>query len=83
MPSLTTGITSLADAEARLQMWLDAEQQLAQGAQAYSIGDRTLTRVDSAEVTKRIAYYQRQVNAFRAKAAGARNPSIQVAKWNG
>jgi len=78
----TTGINSQADAQTRLQLWLDCEEAIS-GGQSYSIGDRSLTRANLSEVTERIGYYQRLVESFRAAALGAGSPGIRVAKWVG
>lgn len=64
-------------------MWLDAEQAVAQHGQAYGIGDRTLTRADLREIRRQVAYWQREVSAWAAKAAGAGGPSHKVATWTG
>jgi hypothetical protein len=78
----TTGVSSQADAQTRLQLWLDAEEAISKGA-SYSIGDRSLTRANLSEVTERIGYWQRQVQSFRAAGQGAGSPGIRVAKWVG
>ncbi len=80
--SVTTGVSSQADAQARLQMWLDAEEAVSSG-QSYSIGDRSLSRANLSEITDRITYWQRQVDAFRAKGLGAGTPGMRVVKWVG
>ena len=78
----TTGINSQADAQTRLQLWLDAEEAISKG-QSYAIGDRSLTRANLPDVIERIGYYQRQVEGFRAKALGAASSGVRVAKWVG
>ena len=78
----TTGISSQADAQTRLQLWLDAEESISKG-QAYSIGDRSLTRANLTEVIERIGYYQRLVEGFRAQSLGAASSGIRVVKWVG
>lgn len=80
--SITTGVASLADAQARLQQWLDADEAVSKG-QSFAIADRSLTRADVRQIAERIAYWQGQVRAFAAKAAGARSPGIAVAAWKG
>lgn len=80
--SVTTGVSSQADAQARLQLWLDAEEAVSSG-QSYSIGDRSLSRANLSEITDRITYWQRQVDAFRAKGLGAKSPGMRVVKWVG
>ena len=78
----TTGISSQADAQARLQLWLDAEEAISKG-QSYAIGDRSLTRANLPDAVERIGYYQRLVEGFRAKALGARSSGMRVVKWVG
>jgi hypothetical protein len=53
------GIT-LAQAEAKLQTWVDAEDKVASG-QSYSIKDRSLTRADLSEIRKTIDYWEKKV----------------------
>lgn len=77
------GIGTLAAAQAELDRWLKASQTIGDGAQSYSIGDRTLTRADLAQVQRQITYWQREVRRFKAAATGARGPGHKVAVWNG
>lgn len=53
------GIT-LAQAEAKLQTWLDAEDAVATG-QEYSIGGRRLSRANLDEIRKTIDYWEKKV----------------------
>lgn len=53
------GIT-LAQAEAKLQTWLDAEDKVAAG-QSYSINGRSLTRADLGEIRNTIDYWEKKV----------------------
>jgi hypothetical protein len=53
------GIT-LAQAEAKLATWMDADDVVATG-QAYSMGGRSLTRADAPEIRKNIDYWDKQV----------------------
>ena len=78
----TTGIGSQADAQTRLQLWLDAEEAVSKGS-SYAIGDRSLTRANLPDIVERIGYYQRLVEGFRASALGAKSSGIRVAKWVG
>lgn len=55
-----TGIT-LAQAQAQLSLWLEADAKTARG-QAYSIEGRSMTRADAAEITNKINYWQDMVN---------------------
>ncbi len=49
------GIT-LAQAEAQLAVWLDANTKVASG-QSYSIGGRSLSRTDASEIREQINYW--------------------------
>lgn len=53
------GIT-LAQAEAKLMLWMDAEDKVASG-QSYSISGRSLTRADLGMIGQRIEYWDKQV----------------------
>lgn len=52
---------TLAQAEAQLALWIAADAKVAQG-QAFTIGERSLTRAKSDEIQRRIDYWQAQVN---------------------
>jgi hypothetical protein len=54
------GIT-LAQAEAQLALWINADTKVAQG-QAYTIGERTLTRANAREIRANIDYWEAKVN---------------------
>lgn len=66
-----------------LAAWLDAEAAVASG-QEYSIstatGSRSLKRVDADMITKKIAYWQIEVNRLSSKRKGA-NSMHSVAKF--
>lgn len=53
------GIT-LAQAEAKLAEWLAADTAVATH-QAYTMGDRSLTRANAAEIRQNIAYWDAKV----------------------
>lgn len=53
------GIT-LAQAEAKLTLWMDAEDKVASG-QSYSIQGRSLTRADLGMIGERIDRWERKV----------------------
>lgn len=53
------GIT-LGQAEAKLTLWMDAEDKVASG-QAYSLAGRSWTRADLAEIGKRIDKWDKKV----------------------
>ncbi len=56
------GIT-LAQAEAKLATWLEAEDKVASG-QSYSIGGRSLTRADARLIGERVEYWDRKVKVL-------------------
>jgi hypothetical protein len=63
---------TVAFAEERLQMWLDAEAAVATG-QSYKIGSRQLVRADLPDIRKQIAYWDDQVTRLKAgRGKGAR-----------
>lgn len=47
----------LADATANLALYIEASKKVALG-QSYTIGDRTLTRVDASEIRQMINFWQ-------------------------
>lgn len=53
------GIT-LAQAEAQLAIWLAADAAVASG-QSYTIGNRSLTRANASEISKKIEYWDKKV----------------------
>lgn len=62
------GLT-LAQAEARLQLYLDAEAKVL-AKQSYSIGDRNLTLADLAEIQAGIATWDARVKQLAVQATG-------------
>lgn len=63
---------TLAKAQAKLDMWLAAEDAVASG-QMYRIGTRTLQRADLPEILKMIRYWQGEVERLAAgRGRGAR-----------
>lgn len=59
------GIT-LQQAQKKLQIWLDAEDELAI-SQSYQIGTRRLTRADLRQVREQIKYWQNIVNQLNRR----------------
>lgn len=51
---------SQAQAEAKLALWLDAEEKVA-GGQAYSIAGRSLTRADLKSIRETLDYWNKKV----------------------
>jgi len=70
-----------ATAQAHLDAWEAADLAIASGKE-YSIGNRSLTRVDAEEVRNQLTYWRREVKTAAASAAGQKNPGIVVASWN-
>lgn len=64
------GIT-LNQAQAQLNLWLEADTAVA-GGQSYSIGGRSLTRSNAAEITNKIIYWEGKVNQLSRASAGIR-----------
>ena len=56
------GIT-LAQAEAKLTLWLAADDAVATG-QSYTIGDRSLTRADAATIDDKITFWDNKVQSL-------------------
>ncbi len=54
---------TLEEARENLKMWLMAEKMVSTG-QAYTIGTRSLTRVNLAEIAERIDFWRNQVAAL-------------------
>lgn len=63
------GIT-LAQAEAKLTLWLEAEEAVATRGQRYEIGDRMLERADLDDIRKSITYWQGHVDRLTSAATG-------------
>ena len=57
------GLT-LEVAQNHLEAWLEAEVAVST-SQSYRIGTRSLTRADLSEISKRITYWQNQVDRLR------------------
>lgn len=64
------GIT-LDQAQAQLDAWIAANTAVAAG-QSYSIGGRSLTRVNAAEIINQIEFWERKVNQLSRSSAGIR-----------
>ena len=63
--------SSIDEAKAMLQIWLDAEKAVASG-QSYKIGSRSLTRASLSEIAKRITYWKNEVARLESGRTGAR-----------
>ncbi len=64
------GIT-LAQAQAKLDAWMVADDAVA-GGQSYSIGGRSLTRANAAEIRNNIDYWERRVMRLSQGSGGIR-----------
>lgn len=72
------GIT-LAQAEAALAAWIDADTKVASG-QSYEIAGRRLTRADAAEITRKIDYWNSKVVGLTQSAAGGSRSRTMVVR---
>lgn len=68
------GIT-LAQAEAKLTTWMAADDAVASG-KSYSIGDRTLTRANEAEIRKNLEFWDHQVKRLTRGGINVRGVSL-------
>lgn len=59
----------LATAQAKLAMWLTAEDKLA-NSQSYQVGDRTVTRADLKEIRETIDYWESKVRRLSRSSKG-------------
>lgn len=62
------GIT-LEEAKNFLEIWLEAERRVSTG-QSYTIGSRSLTRVNLSEIADRIEYWRNKVGQLEADPTG-------------
>lgn len=73
MPALT-----LANAEAQLALWLEADAAVATG-QSYEIAGRRLTRTDAGTITEKIEYWNAKVVTLTNQSQGrSRSRAIVV-----
>ena len=73
------GIT-LAQAEERLTMYLNAEEKVLQG-QSYKIGERELNRANLSHIREAIEYWDAKVKTMTNSASG-RGRSVNLsARW--
>jgi hypothetical protein len=56
---------TLAQAEAKLALWMEAEEKVASG-QSYQIGARALRRADLNMIAERITYWESKVEQLTA-----------------
>ena len=55
-------VITLEIAQKHLQAWLEAEYAVAVAGQSYTIGSRSLTRANLAEIRDAITFWQAKVN---------------------
>ena len=77
---MTTTLT-LATATAHLEAWIAADLAVTKG-QSYTLGDRTLTRVHSAEIRSQIAYWSKMEATLTRVANGQHSVSVSTAKFS-
>ena len=70
------GIT-LEQAQAQLAIWVAADAAVASG-QSYSIKDRSLSRADAAEITRKIDYWNGWVVKLTQRSSGVRRTRYGV-----
>ena len=70
------GITR-EQADSQLAAWLAASTAVASG-QSYSIGGRSLSRVDAGEIREQITYWQGWVSRLSRQASGRRRTRYVV-----
>ena len=69
------------EAQEHLDAWLAADLATSKG-QSYSIGNRSLSRVDTTEIRNNITYWQRVVSSLTATDAGSTQPTVRLASWS-
>lgn len=72
------GIT-LAQAEAQLASWIDADTKVASG-QSYEIAGRRLTRADAADITAKIEYWNSKVISLTQSVQGRSRARTMVVR---
>lgn len=63
-------MTRLTTLQTRLEQYVACETAILGGAQSYGLGGRNLTRANLPEVTKMIAYLEKEIAAEEAKSQG-------------
>ena len=62
---------SLSQARYQLALWLAADAAVSTG-QAYSIGDRSLTRTNAKEITEKIKFWRTEVDRLSSGSSAPR-----------
>lgn len=70
---------TLETAQARLDMWLAAEEAVATRGQNYSIGGRSLSRADLGDIRSSIDYWQKKVDQLAASAVNGGRGRVRYA----
>lgn len=68
---------SLAQAQAKLALWMEADERVAAG-QSFTIAGRSLSRVDAAEIRENISFWEAKVQKIEASASGRRRTRYVV-----
>ena len=72
-------MTKQREYEARLELYLEAERAILEGAQSYSIGSRSLSRAELSEVRQMISYLEKRVAEEKAReSGGGKNKTLGV-----
>ena len=71
---------STADIQSQLDNWLAASAAVAAG-QAYSIGDRSLTRANSEDIRRQIDYWSAQLAIAERREQGNPQANVVLAGW--
>lgn len=72
-------MTKQREYEARLELYLEAERAILEGAQSYSIGSRSLSRAELSEVRQMISYLEKRVAEEKARErGGGKNKTLGV-----
>lgn len=71
---------TLTQAQTALQNWIDADVA-ASSNQSYTIGGRSISRVDAAEIRNNINYWSKNVAALQRQAIGQPSLSVRLANF--
>ncbi|MEI6856719.1 DUF6148 family protein [Psychrilyobacter sp.] len=69
-------IFTLEEAQAKLKLWMEAEDTVAMGGKRYKIGKRELERADLNLISKRIEYWKRMILQIKRGTSGPRSVSV-------
>ena len=69
-------IFTLKEAQAKLKLWMDAEDAVAIGGKKYKIGKRELERADLNLIGKRIEYWKRMILQIKRGTSGPKSVSV-------